>query len=434
MAWFSLEKGNVKTAFLSGDREEARRDVYAEPPQEMRDKLQVAQEQVLKLETTAYGLRNAPRAWWKRVVRDLTETGWVQHQLDQCTFMFMNGTELVGLIGVYVDDFLVAGCDDVPVFSAALSKLKGTFLWGTWNEDNFTLTGIEAEKLPDAGFHLRQQKFVDQLELISLSQRRSRADTDKLTPGESTQLRGVSGSANWLGNQTRPDLCVSTSLLQGAHASATVDTREANKLIRFCGRVCVRRDGSSQGGGLIIAADKRILDGCEATIKRSSPAGETETYVETLDMLEFTNIFYPLFLNPWKSLSDVESIFEKQDKSLVSTDAKSLYDALERSESSTRNLTERRTAIEATAIRQRLEHGFIYTGWVNSDRQMADGLTKPQAARKVLEIMSAGKWKIVWHESARKLKVAERSESKRDFDKRVGFYRSSETFGQWSSR
>ena len=33
----------------------------------------------------------------------------------------------------------------------------------------------------------------------------------------------------------RPDLCVSTCLLQGAHASATVaDTREANKLIRLC--------------------------------------------------------------------------------------------------------------------------------------------------------------------------------------------------------
>ena len=36
--------------------------------------------------------------------------------------MFMNGTELVGLIGVYVDDFLVAGCDDAPVFSAAQSR------------------------------------------------------------------------------------------------------------------------------------------------------------------------------------------------------------------------------------------------------------------------------------------------------------------------
>ena len=121
------------------------------------------------------------------------------------------------------------------MFSDALSKLAGTFQWRTWNEDNFTLTGIEIETLQDGGFHLRQQIFVNQLELMSLSQRRSRADTDKLTPGELTQLRRVSGSANWSANQTRPDLCVSTSLLQGAHASATVaDTCEANKLIRLC--------------------------------------------------------------------------------------------------------------------------------------------------------------------------------------------------------
>ena len=41
----------------------------------------------------------------------------------------MNGTELVGPIGVHVRVFLVAGCDDDPIFSAALSKLKGTFQW-----------------------------------------------------------------------------------------------------------------------------------------------------------------------------------------------------------------------------------------------------------------------------------------------------------------
>ena len=97
-----------------------------------------------------------------------------------------------------------------------------------WNQDHFTLTSIEIVTPIDGGFHLRQQKSVDQSELMSLGQRRSRADTDKLTPGELTQLRGVSGSANRLGNQTRPDLCVSASLLQGA------DTREANKLIRLC--------------------------------------------------------------------------------------------------------------------------------------------------------------------------------------------------------
>ena len=113
-------------------------------------------------------------------------------------------------------------------------------------------------------------------------------------------------------------------------------------------------------------------------------------------MQEFTKVFYALFLDPWKSLSDVESNFEKQHKSPVITDAKSLYDALERSESLTRKMTEGRTAIEVTAIRQRLEHGFIHKGWVNSDRQVADGLTKPQEAWKSLKIMSAGKLKIVW--------------------------------------
>ena len=150
--------------------------------------------------------------------------------------MFMKSTELVRLIGVYVDVFLVAGCDDDPVFSDALSKLKGTFHWGTWNEDTFTLTGIEIETLQDGGFHLRQQNLVDQLEMISLSQRGSRADTDKLTPGELTQLRGVSGSANWLEkSDSSRSLCEYVSLLQGAIASATVaDTREAKRLIRLC--------------------------------------------------------------------------------------------------------------------------------------------------------------------------------------------------------
>ena len=81
---------------------------------------------------------------------------------------------------------------------------------------------------------------------------------------------------------------------------------------------------------LIIAADKRILDGFEATttivdwksykckrVVRSSLAGETQAFVETLDMLEFTKVFHALFLDLWKSLSDVESFFETQHKSPV---------------------------------------------------------------------------------------------------------------------
>ena len=84
-------------------------------------------------------------------------------------------------------------------------------------------------------------------------------------------------------------------------------------------------------------------------VVRSSLAGETQAHVETLDMLELTGVFCSLFLDPWKSLSVVESKFEKQHTSPMITDAESLCGAVERSESSTRNLAERRTVIEVTA-------------------------------------------------------------------------------------
>ena len=106
-------------------------------------------------------------------------------------------------------------------------------------------------------------------------------------------------------------------------------------------------------------------------VVRSSLAGETQAYVETLDILEFTKVFYALFLASWKSLSDVGINFGETTEESRDHRCQELA-RLERSESSTRNLTERRTATEVTAIRQRLEHGFIYTAWVNSDRQVAD--------------------------------------------------------------
>ena len=128
-------------------------------------------------------------------------------------------------------EFLVAGCDVDPVFSDALSKLRGTFQWGTWNEDNFTLTGIEIETLQDGGFHLRQQRFVDQLELMSLSQRLSRAGTDKLTPNELTQLRGVSGSANWLGRTKLVLIFVCVRLFSKHQQGWLIHVRQTNSFV-----------------------------------------------------------------------------------------------------------------------------------------------------------------------------------------------------------
>ena len=87
-------------------------------------------------------------------------------------------------------------------------------------------------------------------------------------------------------------------------------------------------------------------------------------------------------------------------KAHVVTDSKSLYDALEKSESVGLGLAEKRTAIEVTATRETMRETGITTRWVNSDRQVADVLTKPQVPSHNLQaLQSTGRWKIVFDDS-----------------------------------
>ena len=58
---FTFEVGDVKTAFLQGDKSEKDRNVYLEPISEIRQRFRMTDQQVLKLMGSAYGLRTAPR-------------------------------------------------------------------------------------------------------------------------------------------------------------------------------------------------------------------------------------------------------------------------------------------------------------------------------------------------------------------------------------
>ena len=82
---------------------------YLEPTADLRQRLNIGKHFVLKPTGSVYGLRHAPRVWYKRVRKDLAALGWQCHQLDQCVFLKYDGDELVGVCGVYVDDFIIAG-------------------------------------------------------------------------------------------------------------------------------------------------------------------------------------------------------------------------------------------------------------------------------------------------------------------------------------
>lgn len=96
------------------------------------------------------------------------------------------------------------------------------------------------------------------------------------------------------------------------------------------------------------------------------------------------------------SLKKSDDYLVSDHLSTILTDCKSLYDALAKVETSGLQLTEKRSAIEATGCKVRLHQTNCAVRWVNSDSQLADGLTKPDACDNLRKFQRQGYWKIVF--------------------------------------
>ena len=99
-----LEHFDVTSAFTQSDIDF---DVYVEPPlgyDEYKGK-------VLKLRKSLYGTKQASRMWQLKLRSKLIEMGFVNSTHDPCLFSKRDGKKIM-LIGVYVDDIILAHNDD----------------------------------------------------------------------------------------------------------------------------------------------------------------------------------------------------------------------------------------------------------------------------------------------------------------------------------
>jgi hypothetical protein len=181
-------------------------------------------------------------------------------------------------------------------------------------------------------------------------------------------------------------------------------------LCTFCDAAwAVHPDGSSQGGFVTLLAPQSFRQGkateCSVLdyrswklrrVCRSSLSAESQALTDALDLQEFARVF-KLELESAEGLdlrkSDIH--VSKSTRACVVLDCKSLYDALARVESCGLNLAEKRTAIEVLAAKQRTQEIGIDVMWVNSDRQLADGLTKPALSGALVKFMRHQSWKLV---------------------------------------
>ena len=100
-----LHQVDVATAFLNGKLEE---DVYMRQPEGFVTKGQ--EHLVCKLKKSIYGLKQSPRCWNITLDDQLKDMGFIQSTSDPCVYKNSGGETF--LIGVYVDDIILAGKND----------------------------------------------------------------------------------------------------------------------------------------------------------------------------------------------------------------------------------------------------------------------------------------------------------------------------------
>ena len=209
-----------------------------------------------------------------------------------------------------------------------------------------------------------------------------------MIPAEITQLGGLLGSLQWPSAQSQPHLQCSISLLIGQLSAGLVKSiQDANRLLKFaklnsdvflcyehlCGledlRLVImvdavfgiRRDGSCQGGYLIILVPKITFDGIEGPyheidwqstklprVARSNLGAEAQSASQACDNMDFVCRYYQHLLEPNKLLANILKKPSPLEPMLI-TDAKALYDSYHR-ESLSSGFTDKRTGLEIKVL------------------------------------------------------------------------------------
>ena len=421
---WKLWGADIKTAFLSGDP--SSRDIFFKPPKEIKQWMNLSEDDLFRLEKAAYGLAEAPRAWFLRLSRELKAAGLSMSQLDPCLYCLRKGSKLIGVCGVHVDDLIGGG---EPEMDQVLANLKKKLPFGDYRTYTIRYTGIEIRQCPNTyAIEVGQESYIDALEPVPTKP----LGTSSTPLNDASIMRTCAGQLAWVATSTRPDQSFLASYLQGVQEKGTVaDVQMYNKALRemkerkVCLRfpsgvspsdwriLCIsdagwatRANGESQGGYLLCLTTKAmferrrticwIIDWQSKKLRRvvrSSVAAETLASQNGLDGIE---AFQALLAETLHGISprDFRNQIPKDPAGLV-VDSKGFFDAVTRSCCSQAISLEKRLQIDYAIAKETTTNQNIMVYWVNNLRMSADCLTKLKGDTKPLyEILDGGSYEI----------------------------------------
>ena len=417
----TIRSFDIKTAFLRGSRRD-NRILGVDPPPELRDRLQLKDEEICELLKSAYGLVNAPYLWYQELKEMLVSLGFTISPLDPCLFVLADESGFVhGALGVHVDDGL---CFGDKIFDTVIQQLEARFPFGSKREKEFTFTGLHLRQDEYYNIHIDQTEYVMAIEPIQIDRHRRKDENQVVLENERQQLRAVIGSLQYAATNTRPDVAARLSFLQSKINCATIsDLLEANRLLGDTKRhaevgvtiSCIDEDAirivsysdasfasrakqQSQKGGLFLAVHSDVflqksalaspLTWYSKKIDRvvaSTLAAETYALSSAVDMTDWIRLMWAWLRNPTVPWKDPERVWQMEPPSIAVVDCKSLYDVI--TKNTTPQCQEHRTLVEALVIKHHIQHG-IKPHWVHSAAQLADCLTKAMDCFRIREFLT----------------------------------------------
>ena len=427
---WTLINFDVSTAFLQGKGDGRKLGIH--PPEELRTALGMRHGDQCQLEGGAYGRIDAPFLWFQTFKETLERLGFIQSPFDACTFCLISPGEhgetvVHGVLGVHVDDGIGGGDE---LYTQAIQRLRDTYSFGSYDEGDFTFTGIRFRQWDDGSIEMDQTRYLEKIEPITVARSRRTDPSASLEPDEIRELRRLNGSLQYAAVHTRPDIAAKVGYLQTRVTKGEVrHLIEANRVLHeakthpvslmivpiaeehvtFCtfsdASFATSKDSKSYQGTFVVATDWRMLQNEKAVVVpmawtskkisrvvRSTLSAEVVSLCASVDRMSWIRLFWEWMRNPGIDIANPEDVLSRAPRASLVTDCKSAYDVATKTAVPT--CSELRTQLECLLLRERLQEN-CQLRWVHSKAMLADCLTKVMDSSTLRRIIREGRYTLV---------------------------------------
>lgn len=401
---------DAESAFLQ--TEATTRDIYVQPPLEAKTK----QGEIWRLKRPVYGIRDASRAFYSNISKELELLGCEKIETDMAMYVWRDEEDqegdFSGLIGSHVDDMLAAGSESFR--KKVLDPLRKKFTFGEMKQMAFSFTGIKHNK-EEENFTIDGNQMLKDLRVPDQEVLSQQEDGVLNEEGQSA-FRSFIGQLNALANTIRPDLSFVTKQLSTKQNKASKsDMRKLRAVIKKAKenpeKIVLPNLGNnyeelvllsfadasykslpdkiSSVGGIITFMVNRTNKKAHLLEWHSTKLSRVCTSPSSAESLVINSAIGRIALLK-STLRQVMGPKSQKITSIVATDSKNSLD----STYSTHSIADGWNALDIAAIRQAVDKKIVdKVVKVNTEDQIADALTKDKQAsvEKLLKTLRKGR-------------------------------------------